>query len=184
MSRKIEIDVEDYIDLLQARKDFVEEKYGWNQMPDCLWDYFCDLIRERGVGSNSNPAFIVDNAILNGDWGDFDDYKDSNESDEEFVERVNDDVQYINETERVVCFSISINQNGCSVCKAGKEKYTKFRPAHLPNQVLYQYDYRDKDGELFSAVAPTLEQCRTTRDKWVLEKIQKNKKLTNNEIIN
>jgi hypothetical protein len=64
----------------------------------------------------------------------------------------------------------SINQNGCSVCKAGEENYTTFRPAYRPNQVLYQYDYRDKDGELFSAVAPTLEQCRTKRDKWVQEK--------------
>ena len=89
----------------------------------------------------------------------------------------------------------SINQNGCSVCKAGEEKYTKFRPAHRPNQILYQYDYRRKNGELFSTVAPTLEQCRTKRDKWVqaknykslspyiLEKIQKNRKLTNNEMV-
>ena len=61
----------------------------------------------------------------------------------------------------------SINQNGCSVCKAGEENYTMFRPAHRPNSVFYQYDYRDKRGNLFTVVAPTLEECRAKRDKWV-----------------
>jgi len=64
----------------------------------------------------------------------------------------------------------SINQNGCSVCAAGKENYTTFSPAHRPNTVFYQYDYRDKNGELFSTVATTLEQCRAKRDKWVQAK--------------
>ena len=64
----------------------------------------------------------------------------------------------------------SINQNGCSVCKAGEENYTTFRPAHRSNSVIYQYDYRHKDGELFSTVAPTLEHCRTERDKWLIKK--------------
>ncbi|MDR0743662.1 MAG: DUF3873 domain-containing protein [Tannerella sp.] len=39
--------------------------------------------------------------------------------------------------------------NGCSVCRAGKENYTTFRPAHRSNTVFYQYDYRDKRGNLF-----------------------------------
>ena len=88
----------------------------------------------------------------------------------------------------------SINQNGCSVCKAGEENYTKFRPAHSPNSIFYQYDYRHKDGELFSTVATTLEQCRAKRDKWIQEKnykrifpnvlkmIQDNKRLTKDEM--
>jgi hypothetical protein len=88
----------------------------------------------------------------------------------------------------------SINQNGCSVCKAGEENYTTFRPAHRPNAVFYQYDYRHKDGELFSTVAPTLEACREKRDKWlqakrykrlspsVLQKIKDNKRLTKSEM--
>jgi len=65
----------------------------------------------------------------------------------------------------------SINQNGCSVCEAGKENYTTFRPVHRPNSVFYQYDYRHIDGELFSTVAPTLEQCREKRDKWLEKRI-------------
>jgi hypothetical protein len=90
--------------------------------------------------------------------------------------------------------SNSINHNGCSVCAAGEENYTTFSPAHRPGKLFYQYDYRHKDGELFSTVAPTLEQCRTIRDKWVQEKnykrlfpntlklIQENKRLTKSDM--
>jgi hypothetical protein len=63
----------------------------------------------------------------------------------------------------------SINQNGCSICQAGQENYTTFRPAHRPNTVFYQYDYRHRNGALFSTVAPTLEGCRVKRDKWLQE---------------
>jgi hypothetical protein len=85
----------------------------------------------------------------------------------------------------------SINQNGCSVCAKGEEKYTSFSPAHRPDELFYQYDYRHKDGELFSTVAPSLEQCRSKRDKWlnrkrflpnILKKIQDNKRLTKSEM--
>jgi len=88
----------------------------------------------------------------------------------------------------------SINRSGCSVCKAGKEKYTTFRPAHRSKKLYYQFDYRDKSGELFSTVAPTLEECRAKRDKWVqaknykrlfpsnLKKIQDGKRLTKSDM--
>lgn len=61
----------------------------------------------------------------------------------------------------------SINSNGCSVCEQGKEIYTTFRPAHRPRQTYYQYDYRHTDGELFSTVAVSLEECRERRDEWL-----------------
>lgn len=61
----------------------------------------------------------------------------------------------------------SINHNGCSVCEQGKENYTTFRPAHRPRQTFYQYDYRHTDGELFSTVALSLEECRERRDEWL-----------------
>ena len=88
----------------------------------------------------------------------------------------------------------SINQKGCSVCKAGEENYTTFRPAHRPDCVFYQYDYRSQTGSLFSVVAPTLEECRAKRDKWVqannykrifsrtLKKIENNKRLTKDDM--
>jgi hypothetical protein len=49
----------------------------------------------------------------------------------------------------------------------GEENYTRFSPVHDPNSVLYQYDYRHTNGELFSTVATTLEQCREKRNKWL-----------------
>ena len=88
----------------------------------------------------------------------------------------------------------SINRSGCSVCKAGEENYTTFRPERRPKQQYYQLDYRDKSGELFSTVALTLEECRTKRDKWVqaknykrlfpsnLKKIQDGKRLTKSDM--
>ena len=69
----------------------------------------------------------------------------------------------------------SINSNGCSVCEAGNENYTTFRPAHRPKQTFYQYDYRHTDGELYSTVAPTLEECRSHRDEWLRKKSEKYK---------
>jgi hypothetical protein len=63
----------------------------------------------------------------------------------------------------------SINHNGISVCEKGEENYTTFSPVHRPYKLFYQYDYRREDGKLFSTVAPTLEQCREKRDKWVKE---------------
>jgi hypothetical protein len=88
----------------------------------------------------------------------------------------------------------SINQNGRSVCRAGEENYTTFRPAHRPESVFYQYDYRHKDGELFSTLGQTLDECREKRDKWLqkknfaklfpsmLKRIQDNKRLTKSEM--
>ena len=64
----------------------------------------------------------------------------------------------------------SMTKNGLSVCLSGEENYMTFRPAHRPKQLYYQFDYRDKSGELFSTVALTLEQCREKRDKWVQAK--------------
>jgi hypothetical protein len=88
----------------------------------------------------------------------------------------------------------SINQNGCSVCKAGEENYTTFRQTNRYDTVFYQYDYRHKDGELFSTVGQTWDRCREKRDKWLqkknfvrlfpstLQKIQDKKRLTKSEM--
>lgn len=102
---KIEMDIEDYIYLLDNRRNFVENHYNWH-IPDCLWEYFCECIKDTGVYGNNRPDIVVDNAIINGDWGDFDDYKQKFETDEDFIKRVEDNVFYINKDERVVCFSI------------------------------------------------------------------------------
>ena len=59
-----------------------------------------------GVYGDNRPDIVVDNAIINGDWGDFDDYKQKFETDEDFIKRVADNVFYLNKDERIVCFSI------------------------------------------------------------------------------
>ncbi|HJG89324.1 DUF3873 domain-containing protein [Barnesiella viscericola] len=62
--------------------------------------------------------------------------------------------------------------NGVSTCQtAGAEKYESFPSGYgRKRRTLVQYDYRHTDGELFSCVKPTLEECRTARDKWLDKK--------------
>ncbi len=43
-------------------------------------------------------------------------------------------------------------------------------------RTLMQYDYRHTDGELFSCVKPTLDECRAARDKWLTAKERKEDK--------
>ena len=64
----------------------------------------------------------------------------------------------------------SINNNGCSVCEQGKETYTTFIAGAFRGTEYYQYDYRHVDGELFSTVAKSLEECRKQRDEWLSKK--------------
>lgn len=63
----------------------------------------------------------------------------------------------------------TINQNGISVCQAGKENYTTFVAGAFRGKEYIQYDYRTPEGILFSTVAPTLEECREQRDEWLTE---------------
>lgn len=88
----------------------------------------------------------------------------------------------------------SINQNGCSVCKAGMENYTRCVLGAFLGKTYYQYDYRHKDGELFTTLKETLAECRDARDMWlqtknfkrllpsVLQKMQSNKRLTKHDM--
>ena len=66
--------------------------------------------------------------------------------------------------------------NGVSTCtEAGTEKDEKFQTGiGRRKRTLVQYDYRHlTDGELFSCVKPTLDECRTARDKWLTAKGKK-----------
>ena len=62
--------------------------------------------------------------------------------------------------------------NGVSTCtEAGTEKYECFQLGiGRRKRTLVQYDYRHTDGELYSCVKPTLDECRAARDKWVMAK--------------
>lgn len=57
----------------------------------------------------------------------------------------------------------------------GQEQHEIFhgpRLAGVPGKPYCQYDYRDKDGQLFSCVATTLEAAKTKRDKWLKERME------------
>ena len=65
----------------------------------------------------------------------------------------------------------SLNKNGVSMTQEpGQEKYVTFIAGAFRGTEYFQYDYRHTDGELFSTVAKTLEECRKRRDKWLNEK--------------
>ena len=73
----------------------------------------------------------------------------------------------------------SLNKNGVSTSQEpGQEKYVTFIAGAFRGTEYFQYDYRHTDGELFSTVAKTLEECRKRRDEWLS---RKNALLTYNE---
>lgn len=63
----------------------------------------------------------------------------------------------------------SINSKGCSVCEVGKENYTTFFAGAFRGTLYYQYDYRHTDGELFTCIGKSLDECRQKRDVWLSE---------------
>lgn len=65
----------------------------------------------------------------------------------------------------------SLNKNRISITQElGEEKYVTFIAGAFRGTEYYQYDYRHTDGELFSTVAKTLEECRKQRDEWTNKK--------------
>ena len=105
MKNRIEVDIETYVDLLNQRRKEVRKSFDWT-VPNVLWDWFIETIRENGISGETDPMIVVDNAIVNGDWGEFDNYKNDKETDDEFVARVEEDALFIDKNERLVCFSI------------------------------------------------------------------------------
>lgn len=56
--------------------------------------------------------------------------------------------------------------------KPGKEQYEFYNstiPGNSPRPRV-QYDYRSREGELFSTVAKSLDEARTRRDQWEYER--------------
>jgi hypothetical protein len=55
--------------------------------------------------------------------------------------------------------------------KPGREQYEEYCST-ITKVCQYQYDYRHTDGELFSCVASSLQECRERKNKWLKEKTQ------------
>ena len=65
----------------------------------------------------------------------------------------------------------SLNKNGVSITQSTREeKFVKCCLGAFMGQIYFQYDYRHTDGELFSTVAKTLDECRRRRDEWIAKK--------------
>lgn len=56
---------------------------------------------------------------------------------------------------------------GVSLCTGSTER---FEPFSTRKGEFLQYDYRHSDGELFSCVKPSIQECRDQRDKWLVKK--------------
>lgn len=55
--------------------------------------------------------------------------------------------------------------------KPGQEQYESFtRKVGRKAKKYCQYDYRSPDGELFSCIRKSLEECRKARDEWENER--------------
>lgn len=64
--------------------------------------------------------------------------------------------------------------NGCSTCPKGEERYERFIHRGLS---YYQYEFRSKNGELFTCVKPTYDKCKEELNKWLMEDT---KRISNN----
>lgn len=53
-------------------------------------------------------------------------------------------------------------------CKPGQEQHETYKSA--AGKLAVQYDYRTKDGELFSTVAPDLQTARARLDAWLADR--------------
>ncbi|MCD8208616.1 MAG: hypothetical protein LUD72_11815 [Bacteroidales bacterium] len=103
----VTITMDDYIKLLNARRAEVEPR-GWT-IPDCVWNYFIEIIEDCGTGDNpqhNSPSYVVDNIAVNGDYGNFDNYKEEGESDEDFIAREQDNCMQIFPEERYIIYSL------------------------------------------------------------------------------
>lgn len=80
---KVEIDVEDYIGMLENRRNEFYVK-----APDCIMEYYYEILRDGCIPDpqHADPSYIVDNIAVNGDYPLIREcyYKDS------FIELVND----------------------------------------------------------------------------------------------
>lgn len=50
-----------------------------------------------------------------------------------------------------------------------QEQHEYFKDRSIAKKRRCQYDYRARDGELFSCIKPTLEDCLQARDEWLLK---------------
>jgi len=63
----LEFDVDDYILLLDDRREVVKRNFGWT-IPDGVYDYFCEMLEEGFAPGNPSPMYVIDNMAVNGHY--------------------------------------------------------------------------------------------------------------------
>jgi hypothetical protein len=77
MAETVEIPMDTYLSLLDARREFIAEHYDWRHIPDKIWDYVIESIEKNGVDpERSDPSYIVDNLAINAVFGPIENYVD------------------------------------------------------------------------------------------------------------
>lgn len=74
------MDIEDFREILQSRRTFIEEKYDWF-IPDLVFDEYIEL--SSGLEIVGSVSQIVDNIAINGDYTEICDFIDSCDEEEE-----------------------------------------------------------------------------------------------------
>ena len=106
--KTIEIDMDVYIELLCERKSYVESRFGWTKLErfPSLWEFYLNMIRQCGVSSkNASPSFLIDNLIVNGDYGSFDEYRRRGESNRGLADRLEKCALFVDRKNKCVLIS-------------------------------------------------------------------------------
>lgn len=84
-----------YIEALHSREEFVVNNFEWASIPDHVWEYIEDCVRNNIGFTSPEPEVVIDNIIVNGSYGDFDEFKDEDQSDEDFIAEREEEGDYI-----------------------------------------------------------------------------------------
>lgn len=102
---KINIDLTDYIEYIEYRREFIEKTYDWC-IPDVVWDYFINLLNEGCIPTDTSASIVVDNIAINGDYGPLEDYIEKGETKEQAIQRIKQDALYYDDDLEYVIYRI------------------------------------------------------------------------------
>jgi hypothetical protein len=72
----VEIATDDYITILEDRREFIKKNYDWN-IPDPIWEFVIEMIEDGTFcpkPEHASPSYVVDNIAVNGDYGVIEDF--------------------------------------------------------------------------------------------------------------
>jgi len=72
-SRLVEIDIDDYIEMLECRRQEIAAYYDLT-IPDGVWEYYLKLLEDRDAKKCINPSFLVNHIAMDGNYGPIENY--------------------------------------------------------------------------------------------------------------